>query len=535
MKYAHLILFFMVLITSCNEPHKEDKTFPTIGYVQLENSQLEISEIVNDLEVPWDIEAAIQDKLWFTQVSGSVHLFDLKTGVLKDVFQVPDLISKKSYGLLGMTVDPTESFVFLHYTFAIPKTGQQEEIRSRLVRYEFDGETLVNPRILMDSLPGATFHNGSRIVISGDKTLFFSLGDVGKVDLSQNKDFFGGKVFRLNMDGSIPEDNPFPNSPVWAMGFRNTQGMAIGQNNQLYGSDHGPVNDDEVNLILKGSNYGWPDVQGFADLEKEKEYVSAVAVKEPLIAWTPTIATAGLAYHAHSDIPEWTNTLLVATMKGRSIRVLHLDDDGASINKESIFLQKHFGRIRDVAVATNGDIFFSTSNRDWHPRFQPWMYDGLPEGPDRILRIRKVKKGQKINPSLPIYQEEAEPFPLMDENWSFNVSEELETGAKLYAQYCLTCHGPEGKGADDLIPPLSQTDWVTGDKGRLIRIMLMGLSGEITVNGQIYNQEMPAYDYLSDTEIADLLTFIRNEFGNKSSAVIPGEVFEERKAFKRKD
>jgi mono/diheme cytochrome c family protein len=220
-------------------------------------------------------------------------------------------------------------------------------------------------------------------------------------------------------------------------------------------------------------------------------------------------------------------------MKGRSLRVLQLDDDGQSIAKESIFLQKHFGRIRDIAVAPNGDVFFSTSNRDWHPRFQPWMYDGLPEGPDRILRIRKVKKGQKNNPSLPIYQEEAEPIPLMDENWSFKVSEELEAGAKLYAQYCLTCHGPEGKGAEDLIPPLSQTDWVTGDKGRLIRIMLMGLSGEITVNGQIYNQEMPAYDYLSDTEIADLLTFIRNEFGNKASAVIPGEIYEERKGLKR--
>lgn len=535
MKYAHLILFFTVLITSCNKLKEEENPFRTIGYIQLESSQLEISEIVTDLEVPWDIEAGIKDKLWFTQVSGSVHWIDLRTGTLKDVFRVPDLIAKKSYGLLGMTVDPFELFVFLHYTFAIPKTGQQEEIRSRLVRYEFDGETLVNPRILLDSLPGATFHNGSRIAISQDNSLFFSLGDVGKVELSQDKDFPGGKIFRINKDGSIPGDNPFPNSPVWAVGFRNTQGMAFGPNNQLYGSDHGPINDDEVNLIIKGSNYGWPDVQGFADLEKEKEYISEIAVIEPLIAWTPTIASAGLAYYAHPEIPEWTNSLLVATMKGRSIRVLQLVDDGQSIGKESIFLQKHFGRIRDIAVAPNGDIFFSTSNRDWHPRFQPWMYDGLPEGPDRILRIRKLKKDQKINPSLPIYHEEAEPITLMDESWSFKVSEDLEAGAKLYAQYCLTCHGPEGKGAEDLIPPLSQTDWVTGDRGRLIRIILSGLSGEITVNGSTYNQEMPAYDYLSDTEIADLLTFIRNDLGNKSSAVIPGEVYEERQGLKRKD
>jgi aldose sugar dehydrogenase len=105
----------------------------------------------------------------------------------------------------------------------------------------------------------------------------------------------------------------------------------------------------------------------------------------------------------------------------------------------------------------------------------------------------------------------------------------------LYTQYCLTCHGPDGKGAEDLIPPLSQTDWVTGDKGRLIRVVLSGLSGEITVNGKKYNQEMPAFGYLSDGEIADLLNFIRNELGNTASAVIPGEVYEERQGQKRKN
>jgi len=533
MKYYSLIFFLIIFYSSCTAPSSSDFTFPVIGYIQLDDSLLELSEVVTDLEVPWDIEAGIKDRLFFTQVSGTVHLLDLMTGELKEIFRVPDLIAKKSYGLLGMGVHPRESWVFLHYTFAIPKPGQDEEIRSRLVRYEFNGETLLNPMILLDSLPGATFHNGSRIVISEDNTLFFSLGDVGKTDLTQDKDFLGGKILRINLDGSIPEDNPFRGNPVWAMGLRNTQGLSFGKNGQLYGSDHGPANDDEVNLIIKGGNYGWPDVQGFANLEKELDYAAQVKVIDPLVAWTPTLATAGLAYYGHSAIPEWTNSLLLATMKGRSIRVLHLSDGGEKIEKEGIYLQKHFGRIRDISVAPNGDIFFSTSNRDWHPRFQPWMYEGLPEGPDRIIRIRKIRKGEKPVPALPVFSEEYEPIPLMDENWSFDVPKELEAGAKLYTQHCLTCHGPEGKGAEDLIPPLSQTDWVTGDKGRLIRVMLSGLSGEITVNGKKYNQEMPAYDYLSDGEIADLLTFIRNELDNTASAVIPGEVYEERQGLKR--
>jgi aldose sugar dehydrogenase len=417
MKYSSLIFFFIIFYSSCNTA-SSDFTFPVIGYIQLDDSLLELSEVVTDLEVPWDIEAGIKDRLFFTQVSGSVHFLNLKTGEQKEIFKVPDLIAKKSYGLLGMGVHPQESWVFLHYTFAIPKPGQDEEIRSRLVRYEFNGDTLLNPLILLDSLPGATFHNGSRIAISEDNTLFFSLGDVGKTDLTQDKDFLGGKILRINLDGSIPKDNPFQGNPVWAMGLRNTQGLSFGKDGKLYGSDHGPINDDEVNLIIKGGNYGWPDVQGFATLEKELDYASQVQVIDPLVAWTPTLATAGLAYYGHSAIPEWTNSLLLATMKGRSIRILHLNDDGGKIEKEGIFLQKHFGRIRDISVAANGDIFFSTSNRDWHPRFQPWMYDGLPEGPDRIIRLRKLPKGEKPNPALAVFKEESDPIPLMDENWS---------------------------------------------------------------------------------------------------------------------
>ncbi|WP_373497443.1 PQQ-dependent sugar dehydrogenase [Aquiflexum sp.] len=530
------LFVFLALLTfySCSEKTSETVShYPILGYIHLDNAILEISEVVTGLEIPWDIDAGNSGKLWFTQVSGSVHLLDLETGVVKDIFQVPDLIAKKSYGLLGMTIHPVKPLVFLHYTFAIPKQGQEEEIRSRLVRYDFKEETLINPLILLDSLPGATFHNGSRIVISEDDKLFFSLGDVGKVNLTQDESFLGGKILRINIDGSIPEDNPYPNNPVWSMGFRNTQGLTFGKNQQLYGSDHGPLNDDEVNLLVKGGNYGWPDVQGFIDLEKEVDYANNVVVIEPLIAWTPTLATAGLAYYGHEDISEWRNSLLLATMKGQSIRILHLDDKGEKVKSEDIFIQKHFGRIRDIAVSPEGEIFFSTSNRDWHPRFQPWMYDGLPKGPDRIVRIRKIAENQKMDPSLPVFAKELEPIKLMDENWAYEVPVELEAGAKLYTQYCLTCHGPDGKGAEDLIPPLSQTDWVTGNKGRLIRVMLMGLSGEITVNGQKYNQEMPAYDHLSDQEIADLLTFIRNDFGNKSGAVIAGEVFEERKSLKR--
>lgn len=534
MKSKLLIFVISLLYISCDKKSSEKQSdYPLIGYVQLDDSILEISEMATNLDVPWDLEAIREGELWFTQVSGSIHLLDIKSGEQKDIFQIPDLIAKKSYGLLGMTVHPKEPIIFLHYTFAIPKQGQEEEIRSRLISYNFNGETLSNQKILLDSLPGATYHNGSRLVIANDNTLLMSLGDIGKVNLTQDEDFPGGKILRINLDGSIPHDNPFPDNPVWAMGLRNTQGLAFGKHNKLYGSDHGPANDDEVNLLVKGGNYGWPDIHGFVDNEKETAYAGKVGVIEPLEAWTPTIAAAGLAYYGNNDIPEWQNSLLLATMKGRSMRVLHLDKDGSRIVDEEIFLQNHFGRIRDISISPSGDIFLSTSNKDWHPRFQPWLYDSLPEGPDRILRIRKINQNEILDPEIRIFKKDLEPIQLLDENWTYEVTEELETGSKLYTQHCLSCHGPKGNGSEDLIPPLAQTDWVTGDKGRLIRIMLLGLAGEIEVNGHTYNQEMPSYSHLSDQEIADLLTFIRNEFGNKSGAVIAGEVYEERKGLKR--
>lgn len=531
MNKAFLFLFFIYFF-SCKPKQEKFPAFPVVGYIQLENSILEISEIGNGLQVPWDISTSIENEIWFTQVNGSVHVLDLTSGSQKVVYQVPDLVAKKSYGLLGMAVHAKKKLLFLHYTFALTKETQEEKIFSRLVSFNLDGQNPSKKRVLLDSLPGATYHNGSRIVISNDDKLYFSLGDVGKTESVMDDAFPGGKIHRLNLDGSIPEDNPIKGSSIWAKGLRNTQGLTFGKNGNLYGSDHGPATDDEINLLIKGGNYGWPEVHGYIDQEKEKEYAEKHAIIEPLKAWTPTIATAGLAYYGSNEIPEWENSLLLASLKGRSFRILHLDSIGKQILSEDIFLQKTFGRIRTIAVAADGSIYFSTSNRDWHPRYQPWMYNDLPEEMDRILRLRILQTSEKPIEGLPFFKKEAKQIPLMDENWNFEVPQEMELGANLYSTHCLVCHGPDGKGAEGLIPPLSQTTWVTGDKGRLIRLMLTGLSGPIEVNGKTYNQEMPSFDFLNDVEMAELLSFIRNEFGNKADAIIAGEVFEERKSIK---
>lgn len=528
LKYFLPALLICLFFLSCNSSN--NKAVP-IAYLQLESSRLVIEEVADSLGVPWDVDASVPGTLWFTEQSGSVYRMNLESLEKNEVLKIPDLLYKKSYGLLGMTIHPEETSVFLHYTFQSNDDDLQQAVQSRLVRYSFDGDSLVRPEILLDSIPGNTYHNGSRLVISPDEKLFFSLGDAGRPDQTQNDSTLVGKIMRFHLDGSIPDDNPISGSPIWSHGHRNPQGLAFSEDGTFYSTEHGPNNDDEINLIVRDGNYGWPDVHGFCDEEWEEEYCGNYDIEEPLKAWTPTIAIAGLVVYNHPSIPEWQHSLVAANMKGRALRVLNLSDNGQEITDEHIYFQKEFGRIRDVSASPDGSVYFSTSNTDWHPRFQPWMYDELPSGGDRIIRIRALEEGEEIVDSLTIFSENTEPLDLLSENWNPQVGEEeFASGRKLYVQHCQVCHGPEGLGSSDMYPPLSETEWVTGDKARLIRTLLLGLSEPIEVNGEMYNQEMPAFQQLTDQEITDILTYIRNSFGNTSDAVIPGEVFEERKS-----
>ncbi|MDZ7718603.1 MAG: PQQ-dependent sugar dehydrogenase [Balneolaceae bacterium] len=280
MKYISLFFLVGFFAISCNQ-NDSNKAKP-LAYLELENSSLIVEEVADSLGVPWDVDASIAGKLWFTEQSGSVYRLNLETLEQAEVLQIPDLLYKKSYGLLGMAVHPDESSVFLHYTFQSNEDDLQQEVQSRIVRYSFEGDTLINPEILLDSIPGNTYHNGSRLIISPDKKLFFSMGDAGRPDQTQSDSILVGKILRLNLDGSIPDDNPIPGSPIWSRGHRNPQGLAFSDDGLFYSTEHGPNNDDEINLIKKNGNYGWPDVHGFCDEDFEQNYCAEYQIEEPL-------------------------------------------------------------------------------------------------------------------------------------------------------------------------------------------------------------------------------------------------------------
>ncbi|EDY80513.1 Cytochrome c subfamily, putative [Verrucomicrobiia bacterium DG1235] len=513
-----------------------------LGHLELGRSTFVVTEEVSGLDVPWDVEAAADGSIWFTQHAGSVSRLDPDTGeVIVTLESIPDLYNKKSLGLFGMALHPNfkdKPYVFLHYSYRLLAEDLSEIIKTRLVRYKFDGQRLGHPVTIFDEIPGKAYHNGSRIVITQDEKLYLTTGDTGDTMGSLDPDKLTGKVLRMNLDGSVPKDNPTPGSYVWSLGHRNAQGLVLASNGKLYASEHGPNNDDEVNLIQANSNYGWPIIEGFIDQEREIENSKNQETVEPLTAWTPTLGASGLAYYENPSAPEWHNSLLLVALKGQVLRSLKLDESGEKIESERIYFQKRFGRIRDITVAANGDIFFTTSNRDWHPRYQPWMYDGLPEDPDRIIRLHLADTrllDTLANLEHPIaIKEDPEPLPLLSENWSFPVSdEEMEQGQSLYMTHCAACHNPLGTGSPDLFPPLTNTDWVAGDKSRLIQTVLTGLSGPIIVNGEKYDQEMPGFANLADQDLAAILSYIRRSFGNNANGVIPGEIYEERKGLKK--
>ena len=469
--------------------------------IMLDSTVLGTRTIISNLNVPWEITWGPDQRIWFTEQDGRVSRVNPKTGekeILLDVAKdMTDVFTKRTPGLLGMALHPEFSdypFVFLNYQY---KSENKDKDSSKLVRYTFKKDTLIDPLVLYE-IPRGSGHNGARVTIAPDGKVMWSTGDAHMGEASQNVNSPNGKVLRLNIDGSIPEDNPFPNNPVWAWGLRNPQGLIYSSAGNLYVSDHGDATDDEVNKIEKEGNYGWPEVRGYADTPKEKSYVNDSIITMPLRAWTPTIAPAGIDYYDFDLIPEWQNSILLTTLKENDLRILKLDQKGGKVISEQIYLDNKFGRIRDVSVSPDGIVYVSTSNRDWNPG------EGYPkEQDDRIIEVFKMDIGNPITHS---------------EYKISNVSSNdgtLPKGELLYSQYCASCHKNDGNGVTGTFPPLKGSKYLTGDNKALAALIENGLTDTIKSQSLDYQQSMPAFDFLSDEEVEQIILYIKTEFSNE--------------------
>ncbi len=329
-------------------------------------SNLTTRTVATNLDTPWEILWGPDEFIWMTERMGKVSRANPYSGEVFEVIQISDVSEVGEGGLLGMVLDPDfdeNNYFYVAYNYFAPGNDYREKI----VRFTYNPSNgkADSPYVLIDNIDGANNHNGCRLIITPDKKLIFSTGDAANTSTSQNLNNINGKMLRINLDGSIPSDNPITGSPVWTWGHRNPQGLVFSPDSSiLYSSEHGPSTDDEINIIAKGRNYGWPNVHGFCDLSTETAFCNDSNVVEPIFAWTPTLAVAGIDFYNSDLIPEWKNSLLVTSLKASRITQLKLNDTGTEVVGKTDFFRGEFGRLRDLCVSPDGKVYVATSNRD---------------------------------------------------------------------------------------------------------------------------------------------------------------------------
>lgn len=324
----------------------------------LDETVLTEYNLVSGVHIPWELTWGPDDMLWCTTREGDVLHIDPLSGAYETVLSLNVFDGGVEPGLLGMALHPewdTTPKVYLAYT----AFSNQE----RLSVFDWDGTSLGNEDIL-HSVGAAGIHNGSRLLVLPDNTLLMSTGDLGDGGVSsQDDNDDNGKILRFNLDGTIPADNPDPNSYVFTKGHRNSQGLCLGPNDVIYSSEHGQYNFDEFNILEAGRNYGWPDVEGscdgvcdWCDAWNEVDFCNENNVPEPLRTWSPCAAVNDVIYYDHPAIPEWQGSVLMAVLGGFQdpvggrLNVLHMSDDGLTLESDEYFFDEFNQRIRDVAV-----------------------------------------------------------------------------------------------------------------------------------------------------------------------------------------
>lgn len=340
-----------------------------------------VETICEGLRSPWGLAFLPDGRILITERPGRLRI--VENGELRSepVPGVPDVVYEGQGGLLDIELHPDfDSNRLLYLSYTVP--DGDGSLMTRISRHRLDGGGLVDETVVFPGFPGShkAKHFGCRIRFLPDGTMLFTLGERGEGQRAQDLQDLNGKTLRLNDDGSIPDDNPFVDrddarGEIYTYGNRNCQGMAIEpETGRVYQAEHGPSwNDapgggDEVNLILPGRNYGWPEIHH----EQTRE-----GMVPPMLEYTPAIAPAGACFYTGDIIPEWTGDFFFTNLRGQRLIRVELDD-GAPVAEEHLLVDR-FGRLRDVETGPDGHLYVLTSQTD---AYGPGRRNG-----DRLLRI----------------------------------------------------------------------------------------------------------------------------------------------------
>jgi glucose/arabinose dehydrogenase len=319
-----------------------------------DQAALRVETLVSGLDTPWDLAWGPDDYLWVTERGGRISRVNPASGAIAQVGHI-DVLERGESGLMGMAFHP--SFESEPYVYVAHSYRSGAGTRNRLVRLRYEGGSLGQPETLLEAIPGARNHDGARLAFGPDGFLYMTTGDAGQASSAQELGSLAGKVLRLTPEGAPAPGNPF-GSPVFSYGHRNPQGLVFHPvTGVLYSAEHGPSDNDEVNLILARGDYGWPDVRGYCDGDSSREdaYCEQNEVVEPLSAWTPTVGISGLDIYTSDVIPGWKESLLATSLRGGTLFRLRLAPDGERVVEREALLENEYGRLRDVLVPAADD------------------------------------------------------------------------------------------------------------------------------------------------------------------------------------
>lgn len=462
--------------------------FPVCSFFHIRPPAKDIPVIIDTLAthltVPWDICFLPSGDMIFTERSGQVRLYRKNKLIEKPLLQVPGIEVNGKMGLLSLVLHPL--FNENHFLYLAFNYRRDNLTFLKVVRYCFKNDTPVEPLTICKDIPAAFNHTGSRLLFGPDKKLYISTGDADVPRLAQDLKTFNGKILRVNEDGSIPFDNPFVDMEhakheIWSYGHRNPQGLVFQpRTGYLFSSEHGPTGGDEINIISRGGNYGWPVIH-----HRERN----PSMFSPILEFSPSIGPSEIIFYTGKAFPELKGHLLTACMRGEAILNVSMNENKPVAY--NFLLKNRCGRIRALTEGPDGCLYISTTQVD-PPESK---LKAGEQGFDMILRIRPAKSKElknaiTVNASGALNQ-------ALNTSSAFVKKPSGEKAISIqYNNLCAGCHGEKMEGKDG-VGNLVDDQWIGGDSRAAI---------QNSINEGLIYKGMPAWRGVLTVEEVNAMT-----------------------------
>ena len=366
-----LLAAILMLMLSCSgktEP-QNDQEGPNEAFtgvvITTEELDFSIDTLATGLVNPWGMAFLPDGRILIAERPGNLRVFEDGALLPQSVNGIPEIWAHGQGGLLDVVLHPNyaqNQWIYLGYASASNGVGNTAFARGRL-----NGKEFTDVEVLFHGEPhtGRPHHFGTRLVFDDDGYLFFTIGDRGEQNNAQLLSNHNGTVMRFYDDGTVPADNPFVDEPgampeIWSYGHRNIQGMALHPvTRELWSHEHGPQGGDEINLVLRGENFGWPKVTHGINYDGTviTPDTTLPGMVDPILHWTPSIAPCGLAFVDSDKYPGWQHNMLVGALAGQHIHRVVLQGNQV-VHTEKIL--QDFARFRDIRQGPDGYIYVLT-------------------------------------------------------------------------------------------------------------------------------------------------------------------------------